>query len=190
MTRKEALKLGLPRYTAGKPCVVGHGTERYSADGTCVVCRRFRIINKVSRLAISARYRASHREERREEYRSWYQNNKTKLAQYRLERCKTNLNYRLARQLRIRIWGAVTSGQKAGSAVRDLGCDISFFKLYIAKKFTKGMSWRNWGQWHLDHIKPLSSFDLSDRRQFLLAVHYTNYQPLWKRDNLSKGSKS
>ncbi len=52
------------------------------------------------------------------------------------------------------------------------------------------MSWDNYGEWHLDHIRPLSSFDIADRAQFLIAAHYTNYQPLWAADNISKGSRS
>lgn len=86
---------------------------------------------------------------------------------------------------------AVRSGAKAGSSVRDLGCSIEDFKNYIETKFVPGMDWENWSRdgWHLDHIRPLSSFDLTDRNQFLKAVHYTNFQPLWAKDNLSKGSK-
>jgi len=62
---------------------------------------------------------------------------------------------------------------------------------HIEAQFKSGMTWENWSRtgWHLDHIKPLSSFDLSDRAQFLEACHYTNYQPLWAKDNLIKGKK-
>ena len=77
----------------------------------------------------------------------------------------------------------------AGSAVRDLGCTIEELKLYLAAKFQPGMSWENWSfaGWHIDHIRPLASFDLTDSAQFKLAVHYTNLQPLWAKDNFSKG---
>jgi len=88
---------------------------------------------------------------------------------------------------------AIKIGQKSGSAVKDLGCSIDEFKEYIAKKFQPGMTWENWGKgkgkWSLDHILPLSYFDLGDRVQFLKAAHYTNYQPLWETDNLKKGYK-
>jgi hypothetical protein len=65
-------------------------------------------------------------------------------------------------------------------------------KLYLESKFQPGMSWDNWGRtgWHIDHIKPLALFNLSDRKQFLEACHYTNLQPLWAKDNLSKGDRN
>jgi hypothetical protein len=70
-------------------------------------------------------------------------------------------------------------GAKAGSAVRDLGCTIPELMVYLEARFQEGMSWENYGAWHLDHIKPLVLFDLTDREQFLQAAHYTNLQPLW-----------
>lgn len=52
------------------------------------------------------------------------------------------------------------------------------------------MTWENHGKygWHIDHIKPLVSFDLTERKQFLEAVHFSNLQPLWSGDNLRKGT--
>lgn len=72
------------------------------------------------------------------------------------------------------------------SAVRDLGMPIAEFREYIASKFKDGMSWVNYGEWHLDHIKPLISFDLSKDDQVRIACHYSNMQPLWAAENQSK----
>lgn len=79
------------------------------------------------------------------------------------------------------------------SAVRDLGCSIPEFRSYLESKFLPGMTWDNWTRidlaersWNIDHIKPLSCFDLSDPEQVKQAVHYTNLQPMWSEDNLSK----
>lgn len=62
---------------------------------------------------------------------------------------------------------------------------------YIESKFEEGMNWNNWSHkgWHIDHIKPLSSFDLSKREEFLKACNYTNLQPLWAVDNFKKSNK-
>ena len=104
---------------------------------------------------------------------------------------QTNINYKLSKGLRTRLWSAIKDNQKTGSAVKDLGCSIDELKSYLEFKFLPDMSWDNYGQygWHIDHIKPLSSFDLTDRKQLLEACHYTNLQPRWAKDNLSKSDK-
>lgn len=116
--------------------------------------------------------------------------NKYKLS-YQTKRIKEDTNYKLMCNLRSRLYKASKGLRKAGSAVRDLGCTIPELKEHLENQFQEGMSWNNHGKygWHIDHIKPLSSFDLSNKTQFLEACHYTNLQPLWARDNLSKGSK-
>ena len=108
---------------------------------------------------------------------------------YIKNRLATDPNFKLAHALRVRINRAVKTG-KAGSAVKDLGCSIEDLRSYLEAKFEPGMSWDNMGRsgWHIDHIQPLSSFDLSDRQQFAAACHFTNLQPLWEFDNLSKNS--
>lgn len=100
-----------------------------------------------------------------------------------------NPEHRLRRALRNRFKSAFKKGSKTGSAVRDLGCSVAELKERLESMFVSGMCWNNYGTvWHIDHIKPLASFDLSDREQFLAAVHFTNLQPLFAKDNLSKGS--
>jgi len=93
--------------------------------------------------------------------------------------------------LRARLAQAIKNFNKAGSAIRDLGCSIEFLKTYLESKFQPGMTWENHTKygWHIDHIVPLITFDLTDREQFLKACHYTNLQPLWAKDNLKKGRK-
>lgn len=101
------------------------------------------------------------------------------------------INQRIRNRLRHRISTAIRKGYKSGSAVNDLGCSVEEFRSYIEERFQEGMSWDNWGKttWHLDHIKPLSHFDLRNREEFVEAVHYTNIQPLWARDNLRKNDR-
>jgi hypothetical protein len=107
---------------------------------------------------------------------------------YKANKRETDLNFKIAENLRSRMNQAIKGRYKTGSAVRDLGCTIQKFQGYISQMFQDGMTWYNHGEWHLDHIKPLASFDLTDREQFLEACHYMNYQPLWAKDNLEKGA--
>jgi hypothetical protein len=83
---------------------------------------------------------------------------------------------------------SIRNNQKVGSAVRDLGCSIEELKFYLETQFQEGMSWDNYSLngWHIDHIVPLTYFDLTDRDQLLKACHYTNLQPLWAEDNHRK----
>ena len=71
-----------------------------------------------------------------------------------------------------------------------LGCSIDELKGYLESKFENGMSWENYGKggWHIDPIKPCASFDLRSELNQKKCFHYTNLQPLWWEDNLSKGS--
>jgi hypothetical protein len=78
---------------------------------------------------------------------------------------------------------------RAGSAVRDLGCTIEEFRSYIETLWEPGMAWANYGTWQIDHRRPLCRFDLTKREEVLTACHFLNLQPLWKYENLRKGSK-
>jgi hypothetical protein len=113
---------------------------------------------------------------------------RNKINEYKKNREKTNILYKLSMRLRSRLNSAIKNNYKSGSAVKDLGCTIDELKIYLESKFHPGMTWDNWGiyGWHIDHIKPLICFDLTNREQLLQAVHYTNLQPLWAKDNLSK----
>jgi hypothetical protein len=70
-----------------------------------------------------------------------------------------------------------------------LGCNKQDFILYFQAKFKEGMTWENHGEWHIDHIKPCSLFNLLNEDEQKKCFHYTNLQPLWASENLSKGCK-
>jgi hypothetical protein len=133
--------------------------------------------NKQIRQEYSKRYYEAHKDEQRTRSKKWQ------------IIARTNPYYKLTMCLRERLNKAIINNQKSGSAVKDLGCTIPELKQYLESKFQEGMSWDNHGLhgWHIDHITPLASFDLTDREQFLKACHYTNLQPLWAKDNLKKG---
>jgi len=123
--------------------------------------------------------------------KDYYLANKDKINEYQKNRSRTDIQYKLSRRLRGRLHNAIKGKYKSGSAMKDLGCSIEELKSYLESKFQTGMTWDNWtiDGWHIDHIKPLASFDLTDRKQLLEACHYTNLQPLWASDNLTKSDK-
>lgn len=116
-----------------------------------------------------------------------------KQVERKMVRYHSDENFRLKENLRSRLRLALISGQKAGSAVRDLGCSIPEFRAYIESKFQPGMTWNNRGlgkgTWQLDHIVPLAHFDLTNRQHLILACNYLNIQPLWMEHNITKGKK-
>lgn len=133
-----------------------------------------------------------------EKCKEWRQNHREIVNRqkrvYFSNKMKTDIQFRLKQLLRDRLKKAIKNNAKKGSAVRDLGCSISKLKSYFEYLFLDGMSWDNHGygsdKWNIDHIKPLSKFDLTDRKQLLKACHYTNLQPLWQHDNFMKGANN
>jgi hypothetical protein len=70
-----------------------------------------------------------------------------------------------------------------------IGCNIKFLKKYLKKQFKSGMSWSNYGKWHIDHIIPCIKFDLRKESEQRKCFNYSNLQPLWAEDNRRKGNK-
>lgn len=152
-------------------------------------------------------YLLRNREKRRNSHKKWLANNREgslkyqkeyqsryrqeNLEYFRISRKKRyhgDIQFKLASVLRSRI-SYLLKNSKSGSAVDDLGCSISELKFYLEGKFKDGMTWNNYGNWHIDHIIPLTFFDLTNREQFLQACNYKNLQPLWAIDNIKKGTK-
>lgn len=146
-------------------------------------------INKEQKKLNRIKWDSDNREYLREKKRKYKEANQLKINKLERERKKTDLQFRLACSLRVRFAKALKKNSKGGSAVLDLGCSIEELKTYLESKFQPGMSWDNYGLngWHIDHIRPLVSFDLTDKDQVKEACKYTNLQPLWAEDNLSKG---
>ena len=72
-----------------------------------------------------------------------------------------------------------------------IGCTIEEFWNHLEKHFKPGMTWENYGKagWEMDHIIPCANFDLIVPEQQKQCFHYTNLQPLWVHENMSKGKK-
>lgn len=111
------------------------------------------------------------------------------VAEYERERYASNPQHQLAHKVRsrfahaLRRYGADVT--KPAQTFELIGCTIPELLAHLERQFEPGMTLDNI---HIDHRRPLSSFDLSDPDQVREAMHWTNLQPLWPRDNLSKGS--
>jgi hypothetical protein len=99
--------------------------------------------------------------------------------------------YKLGCNLRRRTLLALQGRRKHNKTIELLGCTPEFLRKYLESKFAEGMSWDNYGYkgWHVDHIIPCSSFDLSKEEEQRKCFHYTNLQPLWAEDNMKKADK-
>jgi hypothetical protein len=94
---------------------------------------------------------------------------------------------RLKRRVMSRIWSAMKRQTvNARGTFSAVGCSADELRAHIEKQFTPGMTWANYGEWHVDHIRPCASFDLSDPEQFAACFNWSNLQPLWAAENLSK----
>ena len=139
---------------------------------------------------VSSRKKRDGSEARKANKRSWNQSvhGKEVKREWYKRKSSEDPNYKLARLLRHRLYLALRPSDTAKrvSAVLSLGCSIAYFRVYLEGLFQPGMTWENQGKWHIDHIRPMSSFDLTDPEQQKAACHYTNLQPLWAEDNLKK----
>ena len=139
-------------------------------------------------------YKTTYKQENIEQHKAYirkhYLKNRETIIARDIERRRNNIKRKISSALRSRLNCAIKRGQKGGSAVRDLGCSVEDLKKHLESQFQPGMTWNNWATdgWHIDHIEPLSSFNLQDPEELKKACHYTNLQPLWAEDHYEKTS--
>ena len=137
--------------------------------------------NHEKMLASAARTRNKRRKERsRKQY------------EYKKKRLKTDIAFKITERIRSRINLCLKRYKtiKSQEFKTLLGTnDMQVIWDHLQKQFKKGMTRENHGLWHIDHIRPVSSFDLTKPKEQIKCFHYTNLQPLWAKENLSKGAK-
>ena len=128
-----------------------------------------------------------------EKQKQYYLKNKEKVIeqkkQYIDQRRKKDPNFKLRYNLRARILVALKGTVKSESTIELLGCSVKECWNHLEQQFKPGMTRKNHGLWHIDHIKPCASFDLTKPEEQKKCFHYTNLQPLWAAENMSKGAK-
>ena len=145
-------------------------------------------INKERILERDKQYRQNNKERIRERDKQYNQNNKEHRREYIKNRLQTDELFKAKTSIRTLIRRSISKMgyTKQSKTYQILGCTYEEFKLHIEQQFAPDMSWDNRELWHLDHIIPLS---LGQTEEEVIALnHYTNFQPLWEEDNLSKGN--
>jgi hypothetical protein len=178
--------------------------------------KEYSINNRKKHLEYEKKYREKNKKkindyykDNKQKYKEYYNNNKKiilerqkiytsknkeKINEYRrkifLEKYNLDLNFKIKCVLRSRFRIALKYGYKSDSIINLIGCSIEELKKYLENKFKEGMTWENHDMngWHIDHIIPCVSFDLTDPEQQKKCFHYSNLQPLWAKENLIKGS--
>ena len=103
------------------------------------------------------------------------------------EKRQNDVKFRILNNLRTIIYRALKKSKKSKTTKELVSCSLEELKQHLEKQFTLGMNWKNYGfGWHIDHIKPCASFDLSKPDEQKKCFHYTNLQPLWATENFKK----
>lgn len=156
------------------------GNDKSRRDGKKSRCKTcIKDIDKAFRIA------------NREKIAAFRKANKDKINAKYYERLKTDPKFKITQALRGRIYKALIAAQgiKSIKTTDLLGGSAAFVRKWIESQFLPGMTWENHGEWHIDHIKPCASFDLTDPEQQRECFNYTNLQPLWAFDNRSKSDR-
>jgi len=182
--------------------------NNYKKDGyssQCVICQK----------ESSRKYYEKHKSKVNNKSKKWRDKNKENVSEYNKKWFAKNPKYNISRSeyknewnkkrretdevfkfkeiTRRNINSSFNRGKnkfkKNSKTETILGCTIEEFIYYIESKFTEGMTFENHGLygWHLDHIIPLTTAKTED--DVIRLNHYTNFQPLWAKDNLKKGGK-
>ncbi len=136
------------------------------------------------------KWRSNNRERVRARNRISAKRNAQTRREYERYKTASNVHFRIKLSLKARIRNALKGKNKSQSTINLLGCSIKDLKNYLESKFNQSMNWNNYGKiWHIDHIRPCASFDLTKPEEQAKCFHYTNLQPLLVFENLSKGAK-
>ena len=143
--------------------------DRSKKDGRytyCKVCHRAKQKNWVT---------SNH------EYQSDY------MRDYQKRRKAADPTFRWVAQIRCRLRRILIDTGSHQPTLDLLGCTGQEWRDHLESQFTDGMSWDNYGEWHVDHIIPVSAFDQNKLDERAICWHYSNTQPLWAADNMAKG---
>jgi len=151
--------------------------------------RLYKLKNKEKLKEQDKQYRLNNKDR----YNQWRISNKKsindKINQYNKNRKLIDPLFKLSCNIRTLICNCIKRQgyKKTSTTFKILGCSFEEFKQHLENQFTEGMTWNNAGEWHIDHIYPVSL--ATDENHLIKLNHYTNLQPLWAIDNIKKSNK-
>lgn len=159
--------------------------------------KEYYIKNRDKKLKYAKRYRDLNKDKQREYMSIYYENNKEKIHKQRLsyqrKRRQTDIGYKIVTNMRSRLGGFLgrRGMNKDNKTMKYVGCNKNELVKHLESLFTDGMTWDNYGRdgWHIDHIIPMTHFNLNNEDEIYMACNYKNLQPLWAIDNIRKGNK-
>lgn len=140
---------------------------------------------------LSPEEKAISKEKEKIRVRKWYEDNRERYNKTVRDRKKENPSYHIACNLRKRLSTLLSlhKAKKSKQTLTLLGCSMEDFMKHLKDRFYGGMTFDNYGEWHIDHIIPCNKFDLTDPDQQAICFHYSNLQPLWAIDNRIKSDR-
>lgn len=211
ISKEKAIELNQKWYFTGEKCKNNHIDKRYVNTGICYECKRqinknCNLRNKETLIKNSKKYYINNKEKKLKISKDWAQNNRVKSnlikKNYKIKHKEKYLLYcsnyqknkrknphiRLSKNLSKSIWECLKGNKNTKTWKLFVSFTLEQLIIHLENKFTDNMNWENYGSyWHLDHIIPISWFDLE--KDFNKAWDLSNLQPLKKEVNLSKGNR-
>jgi hypothetical protein len=170
--------------------------SKYGIKSYCKKCGNKKALeryykNREHNLLKQKEWHYSNREKRTKQLREYSYSHRDNRNKYLAKKMKQDGQFKIRKNIRDRMRSAMQGKSKSKNTMELLGCTIEELKTHLEKQFTHGMNWDNYGKkgWHIDHILPCASFDLTDPEQQRKCFHYENLQPLWATDNYKKKDK-
>ena len=137
--------------------------------------------------------REKNKKKNHKQNKEWREKNKKRTNKRLKNRYHNDINFKIVKNLRTRIWSVLKGINKSKKTLELLGCSVEELKIHLEAQFEPGMTWDNHGKgsgkWNMDHIKPCAFFDMTNSKQQELCFHYSNLQPLWAEENIKKSDK-
>ena len=174
-------------------------TDTNSYRSTCKECvkdarKKYREEEKDKVYESKQKYYYNNQDKCCERSREWYSNNKEikneKHTKYMNLRRKEDINFKIYGNIQGRLYSALYNNKKTQRTLDLISCSIEYYKSWLESQFDSNMNWDNHGSyWHIDHVKPCASFDLSNENEVKECFSWKNVRPVEKTLNLKKSDK-